>query len=336
MAGRLLVNDGPPTAPAVIGFRPPPGLADSSEAPAIPRSKFWPEQRMVSPPPPIDEPGHVLDLWQVLSQSGDVAKVKEQGSPSEASSSSVTQMLINSGTGVMAKAKALLPGSEALPRWGSRTLSSVSAAAGYLREAPHASHDPPGEQPSFAARGSKPESPRHRWYGVWCHERSYKSDTSPLRSQLTYMLGRHNAELVCQKTAGKFKLWLEGEQDGFYLLISDWRQLKPCMDIFAEESVPQPAAVVLLCEQAKAYSKAQSWNDSRPQADFPVYVLKTGDEGWQEQLEAICLSMRGSLREPRKAQEQVANLPEPGASEEAPARTSAAGREIRSTTRFSL
>ncbi|CAL1138659.1 unnamed protein product [Cladocopium goreaui] len=57
-----------------------------------------------------------------------------------------------------------------------------------------------------------------------------------------------------QKTAGKFKLWLDdhsgkpdapsgrgtpgsaisGNQCGFYVLLSDWRQLKPCMDILAE------------------------------------------------------------------------------------------------------
>ena len=321
MAGRLPGNDGPPTSPAKIGFRPPPGLADSSEATSIPRSRFWPEQRIVAPPPPVHDPGHVLDLRQLLSMDEELLKEKDRGSPSEVSSSSVTQKLINSGTGIMAKAKALLPGSQSLPRWGSSTLSRVSATAGQSLRAPHASQV---EQQSFAARDSK------RWHAVWCHERCYKSDASPVRSVLTYVLGRHNAELVCQKTACKFKLWLEGEQDGFYLLISDWRQLKPCMDIFAEESVPQPGAVIILCEQAKVYSKAQSWNQARPEGPFPVYVLKTEDAGWQDQLEAICLQY---WEAPGSSGKQSA------ASGEAPfgtGSTSAAGLQLRSSTRFSL
>jgi len=271
---------------------------------------------------PEEEDGHALDYKQILAFTAHNEPLeKEQGSPSETSSNSVTQKIINSGAGIMAKAKTLWPRGQSLPRW---TSTSSSGTTGYPRNAP----------PSHG----KERSPRRRWYAVWCHERSHKSDTSPLRSQLQSVLGRHNAELVCQKTSCKFKLWLEGEQDGFYLLISDWRQLKPCMDIFAEADVPRPAAVILLCEQAKIYSKATAWNDSRPKMPFPVYMLKTEEENWQDQLDEICRSAVSKTTEQQAA--QVAAAPavvaEAGAwvGDSPPA--TASSLEIRSTTRFSL
>jgi len=317
MAGRIPARDGPPNPPSVIGFRPPPGLADTGTT--IPGSRFWPEQMMQATE---EEDGHVLDLKHILAFAGQAEPVeKEQGSPSEASSNSVTQKIINSGAGIMAKAKALWPRGKSLPRV---TSSSSSGTTGYPSNAP----------PSHG----KERSPRRRWYAVWCHERSHKSDASPLRSQLQSVLGRHNAELVCQKTSCKFKLWLEGEPDGFYLLISDWRQLKPCMDIFAEADVPRPAAVILLCERANIYAKATAWNDTRPKMPFPVYMLKTEEESWQDQLDEICRAAVSKTTDQQRT--QLAAAPAVGAEAGAwvgdspPAVGSSLA--IRSTTRFSL
>eukprot|EP00434_Breviolum_minutum_P044238 symbB.v1.2.039493.t1/scaffold6603.1/size28196/2 len=82
-----------------------------------------------------------------------------------------------------------------------------------------------------------------RWHAVWCHERCHKTDAATLRAQLQLVISRYNGELICQKTAGKFKLWLDQERDeggkgateeSFYILLSDWRQLKPCMDILQD------------------------------------------------------------------------------------------------------
>eukprot|EP00435_Cladocopium_sp_Y103_P052592 s551_g16.t1 len=145
------------------------------------------------------------------------------------------------------------------------------------------------------------------FHAVWCHERCHKHDAATLRAQLQLIMSRFEGELICQKTAGKFKLWLDdhsgkpdapsgrgtpssapgsGNQCGFYVLLSDWRQLKPCMDILAEEDAKQPAAVILLCEQ-KGFAKAQLWNDSRPSTSFPLYFLQIQEDRWVAELEQI-------------------------------------------------
>eukprot|EP00439_Symbiodinium_sp_Y106_P058942 s1309_g8.t1 len=202
LAPPVLCQDGPPNPPPGIGFRPPPGLADTGTT--IPGSRFWPEQMMQAPEEEdlglrLKGPdGHALDYKQILAFTAHNEPLeKEQGSPSETSSNSVTQKIINSGAGIMAKAKTLWPRGQSLPRW---TSTSSSGTTGYPRNAP----------PSHGKEtlGTGLRSPRRRWYAVWCHERSHKSDTSPLRSQLQSVLGRHNAELVCQKTSCKFKLWV--------------------------------------------------------------------------------------------------------------------------------
>lgn len=146
---------------------------------------------------------------------------------------------------------------------------------------------------------------------VWCHERCHKHDAAMLRAQLQLIMSRFEGELICQKTAGKFKLWLDdhsgkpdapsgrgtpgsaisGNQCGFYVLLSDWRQLKPCMDILAEEETQQPAAVILLCEQ-KGFAKAQLWNDSRPSTSFPLYFLQIQEDRWVAELEQIISHMK--------------------------------------------
>jgi len=135
-----------------------------------------------------------------------------------------------------------------------------------------------------------------RWHAVWCHERCHKTDAATLRAQLQLVISRYNGELICQKTAGKFKLWLDQErgkgatEESFYILLSDWRQLKPCMDIL-QEGVEQPAAVILLCEQAKGVAKAQLWNDSRPPTPFPLFFLQLQEDQWVVELEEIISSI---------------------------------------------
>jgi len=159
----------------------------------------------------------------------------------------------------------------------------------------------PSPQPASAphANFSSKKLSSLRWHAVWCHERCHKTDAATLRAQLQLVISRYNGELICQKTAGKFKLWLDQERDeggkgtteeSFYILLSDWRQLKPCMDIL-QEGGEQPAAVILLCEQAKGVAKAQLWNDSRPPTPFPLHFLHLQEDQWVVELEEIISSI---------------------------------------------
>lgn len=220
--------------------------------------------------------------------------------------------------------------------WGSAGLSMAAKAMGSVWRSVAVPKDPMAPAPapaSFAmdaairvnsasvaksapAGASAAGTRGTAFHAVWCHERCHKHDAAMLRAQLQLIMSRFEGELICQKTAGKFKLWLDdhsvkpdapsgratpgsgsagsGNQCGFYVLLSDWRQLKPCMDILAEEEAKQPAAVILLCEQ-KGFAKAQLWNESRPSTSFPLYFLQIQEDRWVAELEQIISHVKQPL-----------------------------------------
>ncbi|CAK9087696.1 Uncharacterized protein SCF082_LOCUS41445 [Durusdinium trenchii] len=242
----------------------------SSALAAIPKSRFWPKAKPKEPKEKEEkeseeEFGHNLDPYQALG-----FLEHEQ---------------------VFAKAKAQPEAIHAEPGYqpeaGYRLAGQIAAKArsAFRMEKARRDKPPVGSQ-------TKP-----RWRAVWCHERCHKADAATLRAQLQVSISRFQGELVSQKTASKFKLWLEddssagvvpeekGEGGGFYVLLSDWRQLKPCLEILEEEGAAQPAAVILLCANV---AKAQIWNKSRPPASFPLHMLQLDEEeAWVSQLEKI-------------------------------------------------
>lgn len=146
------------------------------------------------------------------------------------------------------------------------------------------------QQLEAAEAASSSRKPRrrtqHAFQVLWCHERCHKQDAATLRAQLQLCSSQFGAELVCEKTSLKFQAWLQSRskesKDMGYVLVSDWRQLKPCLECLED----LPAAVVVLCDQPKTEEKAKLWNATRAFTTFPVYILQLQSD-WTHELSEI-------------------------------------------------
>mmetsp|Transcript_39518 Transcript_39518/g.91356 ORF Transcript_39518/g.91356 Transcript_39518/m.91356 type:complete len:296 (+) Transcript_39518:110-997(+) len=249
--------------PPAPSFRPHESL---SSDPVIPSSRFWPVQSV---------PRHE-DVQ--LRQSGNFFyEQSRQEVPVEA---------VNVCVGLERSVHTAAP----IAHGWTPGHKAIASTAPLGQAVPRASLPRPG--------GHRPGRGNTRQLAVWCHERSHKSDAAQTRERLQTVLARHDLELVCQKTSCKFKAWQDDVKTSLCMLVTDWRQLKPCMDIFEEEPRRQPDVVVLLCEQNKIFLKACAWNESRSAAPFPVHVLTTEDANWTHKLEQVCLQLQLSRAEP--------------------------------------
>lgn len=118
-----------------------------------------------------------------------------------------------------------------------------------------------------------------RWRVVWCHERCHKRESEALRKELGDACRLVGASLVCLKKAGKFQDWLRGGQrSGIrkptpYVLVSDWREAKPCRDFLSQEhSSNRPLFTVLLCDEGRHFERASTWARGLGSTSDPVHV----------------------------------------------------------------
>jgi len=95
---------------------------------------------------------------------------------------------------------------------------------------------------------------------VWCNERSYKQDSKESRDFLEKEAEKLGAQLVCLKKADKLKMWLQATSSASYLLLTSWREFKPCMQVLSHEGHwKRPVLPVVLCEGPVQFTRAASW-----------------------------------------------------------------------------
>merc|ERR1719284_57455 len=90
------------------------------------------------------------------------------------------------------------------------------------------------------------------WQLIWCHERCHKHDCDGKRAIIVNAAEESQASPVCLKKAAKYAAWLEQAQRPPYALLTDWREVKPCLDA-AKLHPPRnhPVFTVILCELPK-------------------------------------------------------------------------------------
>lgn len=96
------------------------------------------------------------------------------------------------------------------------------------------------------------------WWLIWCHERSCKQENDGLRKTIGDLAEEHRGSLVCLKKAEKFAFWVSNanRQRLPYVLLTDWREVKLCMQTIAQRGVPDlPAMVILLSDRPKQYEE---------------------------------------------------------------------------------
>jgi len=110
---------------------------------------------------------------------------------------------------------------------------------------------------------------------VWCHEHCHKSHNDARRKELWRLCRENGASLVCHKKAAKFEAWLGNTAQPNYILVTDWREAKPCMDIDIIKDRSMFTEMIVYCETEQIFKKASEWVSSLPVEAGRVYVASS-------------------------------------------------------------
>lgn len=151
---------------------------------------------------------------------------------------------------------------------------------------------PTSGQVDYVKLGGTLSAPQHVctaptwWRVVWCHERCMKESCLEKRQAITNSAHELGASLICLKKAAKFANWACHSPRPPFALLTDWREVKPCME--ALEGLPRerrPAATMVLCENQLHFHRASVWARSLPPDSDPVLVCE--DTGHPEHLVSL-------------------------------------------------
>mmetsp|Transcript_1277 Transcript_1277/g.3305 ORF Transcript_1277/g.3305 Transcript_1277/m.3305 type:complete len:341 (+) Transcript_1277:68-1090(+) len=129
---------------------------------------------------------------------------------------------------------------------------------------------------SLAAAGARPGAAASAsWQLIWCHERCHKKECETRKNIFIKDAEEYKASLLCLKKAAKYAAWLEQAPRSPYALLTDWREVKPCLEAAAlHPPRNQPAFTVILCDIPKHYERASAWAQSLPARHDPVRVCR--------------------------------------------------------------
>lgn len=113
------------------------------------------------------------------------------------------------------------------------------------------------------------------WHLVWCYERCHKEETAEKRAMLAQAAREAGAFLVCVKKAPQLAAWLKKTRCPPFVLLTDWREVKPCLQAAAEDSgCGVPAFTIIVCQEQHTYERARNWVRRLPSGAGRVYVLR--------------------------------------------------------------
>jgi len=107
---------------------------------------------------------------------------------------------------------------------------------------------------------------------VWCHERCHKKELAPFRTQLTEAAKGVGGGLYCLKKALGVERWLPSTKSRFFLLLADWREVKPCAEFLLRAAGEKAHALVVYTESPKQYNQALMWASWLPAQGYNRHV----------------------------------------------------------------
>lgn len=110
---------------------------------------------------------------------------------------------------------------------------------------------------------------------VWCHEHCHKGHNAARKKMLSSLCCDYGVALVCHKKAAKVEAWLNETVKPNYILLTDWREAKPCMkiDILREKALFTD--MIVYCETEQTFRKASEWARSLTLEVGNVHVVRT-------------------------------------------------------------
>eukprot|EP00442_Polarella_glacialis_P005043 CAMPEP_0115071812 /NCGR_PEP_ID=MMETSP0227-20121206/13883_1 /TAXON_ID=89957 /ORGANISM="Polarella glacialis, Strain CCMP 1383" /LENGTH=296 /DNA_ID=CAMNT_0002458491 /DNA_START=210 /DNA_END=1100 /DNA_ORIENTATION=- len=133
----------------------------------------------------------------------------------------------------------------------------------------------------------KASTPRF-WALVWVHEKCHKPENVELRTNLVQLVQKASGGAVCIKKAQKFQEWLLTNTLP-YVLLTDWREAKPCLESIEEQGLQPPARVVIVAESPTIHARASVYFKPHP-SNRTGNVRVTSSLGAHAKFVADCLS----------------------------------------------
>lgn len=140
-----------------------------------------------------------------------------------------------------------------------------------------------GAEDIASTDGDSSTHTKSSWRLVWCYEKCHKQECKASREALAQNLRGAGGSLVCLRKAKKFAAWIgEGEHPP-YLLLSDWREIKPCMQALTQPGVHGlPAVIVVFVDQPRLHRRVTQWAETIALQGLRcrLYVLPKLSELW--------------------------------------------------------
>jgi len=100
---------------------------------------------------------------------------------------------------------------------------------------------------------------------VWCNEHIHKPQCDAQRIAVSTAVAQAGARLLCLKKGAQFNTWAAFASRPPFVLLTNWREAKPCIAAAQQHPWSYPVFTVVICEQHVQYMRARAWleNDQR-------------------------------------------------------------------------
>lgn len=123
-----------------------------------------------------------------------------------------------------------------------------------------------------ATKGSDTE----QWKLIWCHERCYKAELSDFRLSLTEAADKAGYEVICFKKVTGFKKWIAEVAIPPSVLLTDWREAKPCVEVLDKSQTTFKVVIVYVSDD-KQLRAASKWAQALPAQEHVRIIRSRSD-----------------------------------------------------------
>ncbi|CAE8620607.1 unnamed protein product [Polarella glacialis] len=101
------------------------------------------------------------------------------------------------------------------------------------------------------------------WCFIWVSDACYKAEIQDQRRELMTLVRQGGGVCTCVKKADAFGEWC-GTNDGRpVVLLTNWREVKPCIQVITDRKLSWPVRIYVLTDSASAHVRASQFFHSR-------------------------------------------------------------------------